>query len=168
MATARIFHFTEEELNSAGGGAYAEFDVPCEAPVRLVKVEDYDKRDAGKSWGWVFHYNATTPISGKEVSFRMWLSFMDNARWKLLEVLDAHGVDLDKTTGVDPEDLIGDELIGLIDFPRDRETGEPTSEFRELRKVYPVTITRPASVSEELPSEVEEEEAPTDEEPEIL
>lgn len=173
-ATARVLRFTEEDLENVGGGAYAEFDVPCEAPIRLAKVADYDKRSEGKSWGWIFYYMAETP-SGKEVEFRTYLSFGENARWKLTEVLDAHGVSLESgDLEIDPEDLVGDELIGLIDFPRDRNTGEPTSEFRELRKVFPIS-TEPA-YAEEIPQEddsepVEEDDdvaLETADEPEVL
>ena len=161
-ATARVLRFTAEDLESAGGGAYAEFEVPCEAPVRLAKVEDYDKRGQGKSWGWVFHYMATTP-SGKEVEFKTWLSFNDNARWKITEVLMAHGVDIEEGNfELDPEELIGDELIGLIDFPRDRE-GKATSDFRELRKVFPVE-TAPV-YAESVPQE-DDGESPDD--PDVL
>lgn len=163
MATARIFHFTEEDLNRSGGGAYAEFDVPCEAPVRLDKVEDYDKREQGKTWGWIFYYTATTP-SGKELEFRMWLPFTDKSRWKLVETLEAHGVPIEGDQGVDPQDLIGDELIALIDFPRNKQ-GEPTSDFREIRKLYPITVESPYTedVSEELLTEDTSEETALDE-----
>jgi hypothetical protein len=138
-ATARILKFTEEDLEGSGGGAYAELDVPCDVPIRLREVSDYDKRSEGKTWGWVFTYAAETP-SGKEVDFRVWLSFGDNARWKLREILEAHGVALEAgNLELDPEDLVGDELMGHIDFPRDNQ-GEPTSEFRELQTIYPPSV----------------------------
>ena len=133
-ATARTLRFTEEDLSS-GSGAYAELDVPCDVPVRLADVLDYDKRTQGKSYGWIFRYMAETP-SGNEVKFDTYLSFGENARWKLVQVLRAHGVELEDIVELDPNDLIGDKLIGHIDFPRD-DNGEPTSDYRELQEVFP-------------------------------
>lgn len=164
MATARVLKFTEDDL-AGGGGAYAELDVPCDVPVRLSKVADYDKRSEGKSWGWVFYYMAETP-SGNEVEFRTYLSFGENARWKLKEVLEAHGVQLVAgNLEIDPEELIDDVLVGHIDFPRNK-AGEPTSEYRELQAVYPPS-TEPA-YAEEIPEEEASETDTSEEEPDVL
>lgn len=160
MATARVLKFTEEDLtNEGGGGAYAELEVPGDFPIRLREVDDYDKRSENKSWGWVFTYGVETP-SGTEVDFRVWLSFGPKARWKLRQVLEAHGVHLEAgDLEVDPEELIGDELIGHIDFPRNKQ-GEPTSEFRELLEIYPI--------SSEPPDFPEGEPTTQDDEPDVL
>ena len=121
---------------SSGGGAYAELVVPDDYEGTLVDVEDYDKTKQGKSRGWVFHYDVQTP-SGKTCRFKSWLSFGQNARWKLLEVMEAHEVEMELGLNeVDPNSLIGD-VIGLhIDFPRDKNTDEPNSPFREIKQHF--------------------------------
>ena len=138
MATARQFEFTQEEIDSeGGGGAYAELEVPNDYQVTLIDVSDYDKREDGKTQGWVWTYEVDTP-SGASVTFRTWTSFGKNARWKLLEVLEAHGVDVEAgIADVDPDDFIGDIVGGTIDFPRDK-AGDPTSDFREITTLFPL------------------------------
>ena len=135
-ATARQIPVTEEDLESQGGGAYAELVVPDDYEAVLVEVSDYDKTKQGKSRGWIFEYEVETP-SGKAVSFKSWLSFGQNARWKLIEVLEAHEVDLSVgLNNVDPNALV-DDVIGVhIDFPRDKETDEPTSPYREIKQHF--------------------------------
>lgn len=167
-ATARQFRITEEDLDNAGGGAYAELEVPGDFPVRLDDVLDYDKRDQGKSYGWIFRYMAETP-SGKEVKFDTYLSFGDNARWKLIQVLEAHGYTVeDGIIDVDPNEFIGDELMGHIDFPRN-DDGIPTSDFRELQEVFPPSSTPAfADGGDEVANEGTEEASVGDDEPAIL
>ena len=156
-ATARQFDIPQADIDSigkgGGGGAYAEIEVPGDYEVTLVDVEDYDYRDQGKSHGWIFHYEVDTP-SGGSVTFRTWLSFNKNARWKILEVLAAHAVDLsDGINSVDPNDLIDDVVGATIDFPRDKE-GEPTSDFRELQTIFDLA----AAPADDEESEVAEAE----------
>jgi hypothetical protein len=164
-ATARRIPVTDKDLEGGGsGGAYAELDVPNDYEAVLSEVSDYDKTKEGKSRGWVFSYEVETP-SGKTCEFNSYLSFGDNARWKLIEVLEAHEVDL--STGlndVDPNALVG-ELIGVhIDFPRDRKTDEPTSAFREIRTHFALAeFPGLGGPEEEAPEEVDSvtaEEAP--------
>jgi hypothetical protein len=146
-ATARQFDIPQEDLDNdgGGGGAYAEIEVPGDYEVTLVDVEDYDKRSEGKSFGWVWTYEAETP-SGKTVPFRTWTAFSPAARWKLIEVLEAHGVDIEAgINSVDPNDFIGDVVGATIDFPRDKEE-VPTSDFRELRSLFALAA---APVAEE-------------------
>ena len=136
-ATARQIPITEEDLApSEGGGAYAELEVPNDYEAVLKEVSDYDKTKQGKSKGWVFEYDVETP-SGNAVTFKTWLSFGQNARWKLIQVLEAHDVDLSAGLNeVDPNALIGDVVGVHIDFPRDPETDEPTSKYREIRQHF--------------------------------
>jgi hypothetical protein len=140
-ATARTLKFTDEDLAGGGDGAYAELQVPGDFPARLEDVLDYDKRKDGKSWGWIFRYMVATP-SGSEVKFDDYLSFGDNARWKLVKTLGAHGIDLDNLSDVDPNDLIGDELMATIDFPRNKQ-GEATSTYREIKELFPESSDAP-------------------------
>lgn len=164
-ATARQINVTAEDLaGGQGGGAYAELEVPGDYEAILREVSDYDKRKEGKSWGWIFEYEVETP-SGKMVTFKAWLSFGQNARWKLIEVLEAHDVDMSEgLNNVDPNALV-DDVIGVhIDFPRDKETDEPTSEFRELRAFFP--LTEAPAVPETETSQLEERLAA--EEPDVI
>lgn len=137
MATARQFDVTQEDIDSEGGagGAYAEIEVPGDYQVTLTEVEDYDKRDKGKSHGWIFVYEVETP-SGATVDFRIYASFGKKARWKLLEVLEAHSYDIEAgINDVDPDAFIGDVVGATIDFPRD-DDGEPDSKYREITAVF--------------------------------
>lgn len=150
MATARQFEFSQEDIDSqgGGGGAYAELEVPNDYEATLTAVDDYDKRDKGKSQGWVWTYEVETP-SGATVDFRLWTSFGKAARWKLLEVLEAHGVDVEQgINDVDPDDFVGDVIGATIDFPRDKETDEPTSDFREIRVVFDLAASPEAEEAE--------------------
>ena len=135
-ATARQIPVTDEDLaGTSGGGAYAELEVPGDFEAILRDVNDYDKRAEGKSYGWIFEYEVEAP-SGAMLPFKIWLSFSQAARWKLVEVLEAHEVDL--TAGlndVDPNSLIDDVIGVTIDFPRDKEDN-PTSDFREIRATF--------------------------------
>lgn len=134
-ATARQIPLTGEDLESTGAGAYAELEVPGDYEAVLVDVQDYDKRAAGKSFGWIFIYDVETP-NGSKVQFKSYLSFGPNARWKLVEYLSAHDVDLEEgLNSVDPNALIGDMIGAHIDFPRD-ENDVPTSKYREIRQAF--------------------------------
>lgn len=134
-ATARQIPVTAGDLAGNGGGAYASLEVPGDYELVLRDVEDYDYRAKGKSYGWLFLYDCETPAGGS-VEFRVYVSFNENARWKMIEVLEAHGCDLSEGLNtVDPNALIGDVIGGHIDFPRDND-GNPTSKYREIRQVF--------------------------------
>jgi hypothetical protein len=139
-ATAKTLKFTPEDLEGSGGGAYAELEVPGDFPCYLADVLDYDFTERGKSKGWIFRYMVETP-SGAEVKFDTYLSFGENARWKINEILTAHGIEVEEMTTIDPNDLIDDAMMAHIDFPRDKDTKEPTSDFRELQNVVPMSST---------------------------
>lgn len=138
-ATARQIPVSTEDLESkgsGGGGAYASIEVPGDYEAVLAKVEDYDKRGEGKSWGWVFYYSVETP-DGKNVEFKTYISFGQNARWKLIEVMEAHDADLSEGLNeIDPNAFVGDTIGAHIDFPRDPDTDEPTSKYREIRSHF--------------------------------
>lgn len=143
-ATPQKLNITEEDLSKAGSGAYSELEVPGDFEGYLADVTDYDKRSMGKSHGWIFHYKAIAP-SGREVPFDKYLSFGQNARGILVDILRVHGVEIEDSGAidVDPNSLIGDAVMLKIDFPRDRDTGEPTSDYREIRSVMPPDIDSP-------------------------
>jgi hypothetical protein len=146
-ATARQIPLTDEDIESSGGGggAYAQIEVPGDYEAVLVMVEDYDKRSEGKSFGWKFEYQVETP-SGTTVSFYSYLSFSENARWKLVEVLKAHEVDLsDGLNTVDPNELMGEAIGVHIDFPRDND-GKPTSKYREIALHFPLADEEPPTI----------------------
>ncbi len=149
-ATARQIPVTEEDLaGNSGGGAYAEIEVPGDYEGILRDVNDFDNSAKGGATGWIFEYEVEAP-SGKMVTFKVWLAFSQAARWKLVEALEAHEVDL--TTGmnnVDPNSLI-DDVVGLhIDFPRDKDD-KPTSEFREIRQLFVI----PEAPEADLPAPI--------------
>ncbi len=156
-ATARQIPVTEEDLAGGQGGSYAELDVPGDYEAVLVDVEDYDKRKENKSYGWVFKYEVETP-SGSTVPFNTYCSFSQNARWKLMEVLKAHDADLELgINNVDPNALIGDVIGVTIDFPRDKTTDEPTSDYREIRAHFSLSEPPEEEASEEEILEYAEE-----------
>lgn len=142
-ATARQIPISDKDLEGSGGGAYAELEVPGDYEAVLKDVEDYDFTKKGKSRGWIFIYEVETP-SGQTVEFKSFASFGINARWKLVEILNAHEAELtggEEATlnNVDPNAFVG-EIIGVhIDFPRDKETDEPTSKYREIKEHFSLT-----------------------------
>lgn len=139
-ATARRLNLTREDLERAkgGGGLYSEIEVPGDYEAVLVDVNDYDNRFKGGTNGWIFEYEVTTPTSQKQVTFKEWISFSENARWKLAQVFDAHEVDYSEGLDtVDPNELIGDAIGARIDFPRDKDD-EPTSKYREIVAFFPI------------------------------
>ena len=117
----------------------------------LKGVEDYDYSDRGKSRGWIFNYGVETP-SGKNASFKVWLSFGKNARWKLIEVLEAHGFPLEEgINSVDPNSFIGDMVGVHIDFGTElNENGdEVQSAFREVQSVFDLAVQPELPLAEE-------------------
>lgn len=133
-ATARTIRFTDDDIS--GGGNYDSLEVPNDYSATLTKVEDFDNRQKGGSFGWVFHYD----IEG--LAFRTWLSFKETARWKLTETLRAFGVELQVgDLQIDPEALVGMEVGAHVDFPPDYykalEQGlTPDRPYREIRWVF--------------------------------
>ena len=137
-ATARKLEIDQSDFDSTGGGAYAELEVPADYEATLSDVEDYDYTDRGKSRGWIFHYGVETP-SGSTATFKTWLSFNKNARWKLIEVLEAHGFPIEEgINSVDPNQFIG-EVVGVhLDFgtEKDENGNEVPSAFREIKSIF--------------------------------
>ncbi len=125
---------TADQLPS-GGGLYNEIEVPGDYEVRLETIEDYDKGEGRK--GWVFTYSCETS-SGGFVEFKEFLSFSEKARWKIFEVFEAHGSTSEEgtTRELDPNALVGSTVGAFIDFPRDKTTGEATSQYREIVKIF--------------------------------
>lgn len=150
-ATARQIPVSESDLTNDGGGAYAELEVPGDYEAVLKSVEDYDYTDKGKSYGWLFLYAVETP-SGASVDFKVYLSFGQNARWKLVSVLQAHDANLEVGVAeVDPNAFVGETIGASIDYPRDDED-QPTSKFREIRGFF--SLAEEPEPVEELPQTV--------------
>lgn len=134
-AQARQIPLTDEDLAASGGGLYATMEVPADYEVTLVDVDDYK---TVKSQGWVFSYDVE--LETGTVGFKVFLSFSTKARWKIIEVLEAHDVNLELgLNDVDPNAFIGDVVGAWIDFPRDKDK-VPTSRFREIRRIYPLIV----------------------------
>ncbi len=142
-ATARRIEFTAEDL-SGGDGAFVNIEVPGEYELTLTKVEDYDKRAEGKSHGWLFFYSLDTGAGIAE--FREYISFGENARWKLIQVLVAHDYPVELGLAeLDPNSLVGDKIGALVDYPRD-SAGAATSKYRELIRTFALPPASPAPV----------------------
>ena len=139
-ATPRRLEVTAKDLEGKpefSGGTYAEIDVPDDYEIFLADVSDYDKRDEGKTHGWEFLYQIET--STGPADFRVFLSLSKSARWKIIEVFAAHGIDLE-VVGIhdaDPNAIVGETIGGHVDFPRDKD-GEPSSTYREIQAFFPL------------------------------
>lgn len=149
-ATARSLDIPQEVLDKRGGqggGAYSAIPVPSDQIATLVDVNDYDKRAAGKSHGWVWKFM----VLGAE--FEEYTSF--TAKWKIDQVITALGGDVSVgINNIDPNLYIGLEAGAHLDWQRDPNTlGENESNFREIKYFFP------------LADEPEAEAAP---EPEVL
>lgn len=134
-ATAISFTPTAEQMPQQGGGLYTEIEVPGDYEVVLRDVEDYDKGNDRK--GWVFLYDCETP-SGGSVEFKFWLSFSQASRWKITETFAAHGQEVleGKEQPFDPAAIIGTTVGAHIDFPRDKDTGEATGQYRGIERIF--------------------------------
>lgn len=134
-ATARQISFTQEDLAASGGGLFATMEVPGDYEATLSDVDDYKTE---KSQGWVFLYDVVT-ASGATVELKVWVSFSTAARWKLIEVLEAHDANLEEgLDNIDPNAFIGDVVGVTVDYPR--KGGVPTSKYREIRAVYALVV----------------------------
>jgi hypothetical protein len=149
---------TADELPSSGGGLYNEIEVPGDYEVRLEAVEDYDKGPDRK--GWIFIYSCETP-SGGSVEFKSYLSFNKAARWKIMDTFDAHGSSSEDGVQreLDPNALIGSSVGAFIDYPRDKSTGEPTSQYRGIEKIFtladaPAGTPEPVDLEAEAPDTI--------------
>lgn len=169
MATARRIEFESGDFSTASG-AYAELDVPGDYEAVLVKVDDYDYRDRGKSYGWIFIYEVETP-SGNTVPFNVHLSFGKNARWKIAETYAAHGFDVKEgINNLDPDSLVGDVIGVHIDFgtEKDENGQEVPSAYREIKSLFALADEPEGELEptdQVLQSDTEQ---PSDDEPGVL
>lgn len=137
MATARMLNFSKEDLAGSAHMDITDEMVPYETVATLTKVEDYDKTAEGKSYGWIFTYSAETP-AGRTAPYREWLAQTDGAKWKTIQVLEAHEYEMEEGQQLfDPESLLGEVVGVIIDYPRDRQ-GEPQGDFKEIVKYFPL------------------------------
>lgn len=131
-ATARQIPVSKEDLDNDGGGLYASIQCPGDYEAVLLAVDDYDRRDSGKSFGWIFSYGVTSP-TGAQVPFNDFVSFSEKSRWRLLKVLDAFGVDISEgLNSVDPNLLVGDVVGVHIDWDENKK-------YRNIEDVYSLT-----------------------------
>lgn len=151
-ATARTIEITQEDLEAAGSGSsYDTLEVPNDYTADCVKIEDYDKRPNG-SFGWIWHYK----IEG--LDFRIYTAFSKAARWKLIEVLKAHGYPVEEAglNEIDPNAFVGTTIGAHVDFPKSYyealEQGiTPDRAYREIRWTFPLPGEAPsAPVTEEV------------------
>lgn len=137
-ATPRRLSFPDELLERPLGPPeerdydYNDIETPGDHLATLVDVEDYDKRDQGKSHGWIFTYEI------KGAPFREYLSFSEKARFKIKEHMESHGVPLENLSDLDPNTLVGSVIGAHVDWQTDPdllEEGEPN--YREIKWVFP-------------------------------
>lgn len=146
---------TAEQMPQQGGGLYTEIEVPGDYEVVLREVDDYDKGENRK--GWVFLYDCETP-SGGSVEFKFWLSFSQASRWKIFEVFAAHGQTVNEgvENAFNPNAIIGTKVGAHIDFPRDKVTGEATSQYRGIERIFAL-VDAPAEEATPQPVALEAE-----------
>lgn len=153
-ATARQVGVTEEQIQSAAEGpkdsaAYSAITVPGDYVAVLKDVQDYDFRSKGKSHGWVFIFE----IMGCE--FKDYVSFGENARWKLIQTWEALGGDINVgVNNMDPNTLIGSEAGARVDWQKDPATlGENDVNYREIKYTFPIIEDEEeAAIEEEVPA----------------
>lgn len=122
------------------GGAYAEIDVPGDYEVVLSGIEDYDFTERGKSKGWLATFACETP-SGGNVDFDDYMSFSEGARFKIDQFFEAFAPGLlveEATNRLDPAAYVGQTVGAHIDFPRAKETNEPTSPYRQIQRIFAI------------------------------
>lgn len=147
-ATARQINITEDQAVSAVGvrdtGTYSAIQVPADYVATLKDVQDYDYRSRDKSHGWLFVFN----IMGCE--FKEHVSFSENARWKLIQVIESLGGDISVgINNLDPNLLIGNEAGAHVDWQKDPSTlSENEVNYREIKYVFSVP-------SDEAPTDLE-------------
>jgi hypothetical protein len=123
----------EKDLSSSGGGgAYAALP-PGDYEALLKDVEDYDKRDKGGQWGWLW----TLEIEG--LPFRLYTAFSTGSRWKLVETVRAFDPTMleEGINEVDPNLFIGMTCGAHVDFRHDPETADPNQpNFKEVKYLF--------------------------------
>lgn len=133
-ATARVFGITEEDLE--GGGSYAALEVPDDYEATLTKVEDYDYTAQGKSSGWIFFFEI------ENLEFKTYLAHSKAARWKLIETLEAFGIEVvEGELTVDPNTLIGRVIGARVDYQHDPEEHDPELDgpnYKEIKWLFPL------------------------------
>lgn len=154
MATARKFEITDKDLAGDGGGGFGALEVPMDYEALLVRVDDYDYRDRGKSWGWVWHFEI------EDLPFKVFTAFGTNARWKLIETVQVFDALVTGINEVDPDSYVGMTVGAHVDFdtPADEWDGQSTR-YREIKYLFPLN-TVPAAVTEATTEAVPEPDTP--------
>ena len=117
-------------------GSFTEIEVPADYEVVLESVDDYDFTSRGKSKGWIFNFRCEY-AEGRSVVFQHYLAHSDGSLWKITEAFDAlEGPIEEGTRDFTPDKLVGSMCAAHIDFPRDKATNEPTSNYREIRWLF--------------------------------
>jgi hypothetical protein len=116
--------------------------VPSDQIAKLVDVSDYDKGENKR--GWKFTYE----VLGAK--FDEYISFNSAARWKLIQVAQAHGYPIEQgVNNIDPNLFVGTEVGARIDWEKDPSSlAEGESNYRTIKYLFPL-------------SDEEEEAAPT-------
>ena len=131
MATAQEFEFTDGDV-AGSSGAYDEIEVPKDYEATVLSVDDYDNTADNRSKGWVW----TFQVEG--LPFKEWTSFSPGARWKLVELMTALGVEVEAGIGtVDPNSFIGHSLGVTVDWdPSDATWDGVSPRYRRLSRFF--------------------------------
>lgn len=134
-ATARYIGITDEELDAPevprSTGTYSEIEVPGDYELTVAYVEDFKSRAGDDGWKIVYQVETSTG----PCDFPVWFTPAKNMRWKVKEIWKAHG--LRGMEIFEPQSIVGDVVGGTIDFPIDRNTGEPKA-YREIVALFPL------------------------------
>lgn len=132
-ATPRNIPITPEDVEAAQRGpseySYADIEVPGDYVATLVDVNDHIT-DNGESWKFTFE------IMG--CPFDEYTSFNKNARWKLMQVVQALGFPIEQEESLadfDPNAYIGTDVGATVDWQHDIETHDGPN-YREIKQLY--------------------------------
>lgn len=138
-ATPRRLEISEKDIQSAGedrpdSSAYALLEVPADYEAVLTDVSDYDYRDQGKSYGWIWN------LEVEGLPFRIYTAFSTNARWKLVETLRAFEPALSAgALEQDPNRFVGKSVGAHLDWQYDPDTlEEGKANYREIKYLFPL------------------------------
>ena len=144
-ASPMSFTFTEDDTSSSGGGGNASYAAlePGDYVGTLVKVENYDYSDRGKSKGWIWHYK----VEG--LDFKDWTAFSQAARWKVAQVLEAFGIPVEAglPVEIDPNQFIGLDVGVTIGWQKDPdEIAEDEPNYKVIDSVWALPSETPPTI----------------------
>jgi hypothetical protein len=134
-ATARVLNISAEEIAQAGQqrtqGTWAEIEVPGDYEATLADVNDFISKSGNPGWKFTYHVQTSTG----PVELHEWITFQESIKWKMANLVKAHGITRGIDSSFQPGQLIGDTVGLSIGWQMDRVTGEPTT-YREIKAIF--------------------------------